>query len=927
MPIIKRKQTVENYHASVKKLAEQEFIRCAVDIIHFFKKYAKIQHPKRGKILFDLYPFQEDTLRAFIDNRFNIILKSRQMGISTLVAAYALHCMLFNDDFRILVIATKQEVAKNLVEKVQMMYKFLPDFLKQGISIVNNNKLSISFSNGSSIKAVASSPDAARSEALSLLIIDECAFIPDIDDIWASAQMTLATGGNAIVLSTPNGTNKFYELWQRADAGDVEDGLDKFNPIKLPWYLHPERDTKWRAQQDVLLGKRLASQECFTGETLIHTSNGLRRIDNVNVGDLVLTHLGEFKPVVRLYKHVSNDLYEVNTMANNVPINVTGNHPILVKDKGWTAVTDIDTFDYVAIFPTRAIDIIDRSVVIDLYNEMIPKYFKKKSNAVDEFYVNDRRHKRIHKRFVNSDYDLGYIVGLYLAEGSGDRLRKTFSFNYETELNGWVSELIDKLNTKFGICKTSIRTTRTPKSGQLDVASEIFCWVIDKLVIGKTCYSKCLSPYSWAISNKQYLSGILDGYMSGDGMIKNRYNVQSSTRSELLCNDIKYICNVIGFPYNRRNIRIASNLERFDFGKPYVDSHDAHFLFLHNTKGCEGKLISSAKQSMVVYGKKRNYFIDDNYVYTKVSIKKIQKTDTVYNLEVQDHNSYITDHFVVHNCDAEFLTSGHTVLDPDDIKWYRENTVTEPLEKRGIGGDIWIWKYPDYNKSYVTTADPSRGDGEDYSAFKIFEVETMEMVVEFKGKVDTQTLGHMLVAISTEYNHALLVIDNKNIGWSTVQVAIDSKYNNLYYSYRHDPYLDEAIHLMKGYDLKNKEDMVPGFTISSKIRPVLISKFEQYLREHGPVIRSARSVAEYLVFVWHNGKAQAQKGYNDDLVMCDCMFFYVRDTALRLRQMGIELVRTSIQAIHKPVFKQKPAGADRWSINVNGQYESLKWLL
>ena len=96
------------------------------------------------------------------------------MGISTLVAGYALHCMLFNSDFKVLVIATKQEVAKNLVEKVQLMYEFMPDFLKQGISIVNNNKLGLSFSNGSSIKAVASSPDAARSEALSLLVIDEC---------------------------------------------------------------------------------------------------------------------------------------------------------------------------------------------------------------------------------------------------------------------------------------------------------------------------------------------------------------------------------------------------------------------------------------------------------------------------------------------------------------------------------------------------------------------------------------------------------------------------------------------------------------------------------------------------------------------------------------------------------------------------------
>lgn len=145
-----------------------------MDPVHFFKKYAKIQHPTKGKILFNLYPFQEDTLRDLRDHRFNIILKSRQMGISTLTAGYALHNLMFQDDYKVLVIATKQDVAKNLVQKVQIMFEFLPAFLKSGITVINNNKLSLKFSNGSEIKAVSSSPDSARSEAISLLLIDEC---------------------------------------------------------------------------------------------------------------------------------------------------------------------------------------------------------------------------------------------------------------------------------------------------------------------------------------------------------------------------------------------------------------------------------------------------------------------------------------------------------------------------------------------------------------------------------------------------------------------------------------------------------------------------------------------------------------------------------------------------------------------------------
>jgi len=119
------------------------------------KKYCMIQHPVRGKIPFHLFPFQEQTLTQFKDNRFNIVLKSRQTGISTLSAGYALWKMIFNTDFNVLVIATKQDVAKNLVTKVRVMHDLLPSWLKGGS--LEDNKLSLRLNNGSQIKAIASS--------------------------------------------------------------------------------------------------------------------------------------------------------------------------------------------------------------------------------------------------------------------------------------------------------------------------------------------------------------------------------------------------------------------------------------------------------------------------------------------------------------------------------------------------------------------------------------------------------------------------------------------------------------------------------------------------------------------------------------------------------------------------------------------------
>ena len=214
-----------------------------------------IQHPTRGKINFNLYGFQQKVLDEFDKSDYSVILKSRQLGISTLCAGYSLWMMVFNSDKNILVIATKQEVAKNLVTKVRVMHDNLPGWLRG--RTVEDNKLSLRFGNGSQVKATSSSGDAGRSEALSLLIVDEAAFIDNIETIWASSQQTLATGGKAIILSTPNGVgNFFHKTWVDAGAGG------EFNPIHLHWTLHPDRDQEWRDKQDELLGPKLAAQEC-----------------------------------------------------------------------------------------------------------------------------------------------------------------------------------------------------------------------------------------------------------------------------------------------------------------------------------------------------------------------------------------------------------------------------------------------------------------------------------------------------------------------------------------------------------------------------------------------------------------------------------------------------------------------------------------
>ena len=520
---------------SIKEIVRDEYKKCSVDPVHFMRKYCIIQHPTKGKMYFNLYPFQEDTLDQLKDNRYNIILKSRQLGISTLTAGYSLWCMLFKSDYNVLVIATKQDVAKNLVTKVRVMHDNLPSWLKG--KALEDNKLSLRFKNGSQIKAISSKGDAGRSEALSLLVLDEAAFIDRIDEIWTAAQQTLATGGGAIMLSTPNGTgNLFHKTWCDAEAGG------RFNPIKLHWTVHPERDEKWRTMQTELLGEKSAAQEC----------------------------------------------------------------------------------------------------------------------------------------------------------------------------------------------------------------------------------------------------------------------------------------------------------------------------------------------------------------------------------------------------DCDFISSGHTVVDGPIIQWYEQTYVEEPKERRGFDSNYWIWEYPNYSSSYVVVADVARGDGGDYSAFHVLDIKTMQQVAEYKGKIGTTEYGNMLVAVATEWNNALLVIENANIGWAVLQVAIDKGYENLYYSYKQDAYVDEDVHLRKGYDLKGKAQKVPGFSTTSKTRPLIISKLETYFREKSPIVKSKRLVDELYVFIWNGSRAEAQRGYNDDLVMSFGIALWVRDTALRLHQQGIDLSRKALGHFGKSqgVYTSGKEKPKEWQWKTGDKdNEDLTWLI
>jgi phage FluMu gp28-like protein len=256
-----------------KEEITKEILKCGKNPAYFLDNYAKIVHQSRGLIPFHTFKFQKQLLDDFHDHRYNIILKSRQMGISTIVAGYSAWMMLFHKERNILVMATKLNTAIEIVEKVKDIIDSVPDWIKIA-DIAVNNKTKLELTNGSKIHGVPTSKDAGRSQALSLLILDEAAHVEDMDDLWTGLLPTISTGGRCIALSTPNGVGN----WFHKTYVDSESGNNNFKPTKLPWHLHPEYDQDWFDNITRNMSRRQIAQEfeCnfnASGETVMNADD------------------------------------------------------------------------------------------------------------------------------------------------------------------------------------------------------------------------------------------------------------------------------------------------------------------------------------------------------------------------------------------------------------------------------------------------------------------------------------------------------------------------------------------------------------------------------------------------------------------------------------------------------------------------------
>lgn len=273
-------ETVDDLNSFPAEKQLKEVIKCAKSFFYWCHRYVKILHPKFGTIPFVLYKYQRRVIREYEQNRFNMISKFRQGGLSTVSVLWGLHKCMFQKDQQIYFLSkTDREalVAGDIARKAMDNFPYWM-YDKSQADITKHEK---NFKDVGS-KMCFYTPEAARGKSATYIMIDEAAFIENMSDHWKAMYPVVAAGGNVEIISTVNGLGNWYEeTYHEALAGK-----NFFNIIDLDYWEHPlYANPKWAEESRMNLGEKGWQQEILrdflgSGETYI-SSNVISQYDRV----------------------------------------------------------------------------------------------------------------------------------------------------------------------------------------------------------------------------------------------------------------------------------------------------------------------------------------------------------------------------------------------------------------------------------------------------------------------------------------------------------------------------------------------------------------------------------------------------------------------------------------------------------------------
>lgn len=768
--------------------------------VFLFSLFCYVIHPVRGKVRFELYPYQKSVLYQFVKERFNILLKFRQAGITELISMYCLWLAMYHPNKKINIISIKDTTAKKVLKKIKFMYKNLPWYLQT--PIINGrvgefgSASMIEFDNGSFIESIPTSSEAGRSESLSLLVIDEAAIVRWAAQIWAAAFPTLScsVGSTPVFLRHYGEIKKGYpkpiteQIKLRTICPKQKGVLDISNLgyytlthigswKKILWTQNKGKLETWFVKDN--RGKKAG----YTPKHRLFTTKGWKTVEEIIDQNLNVIQADTKVDQLKLPKQVKVPSKEILKPIEEFPGYFVSNLGKVYSDsprKGFYELTPRPNKDgYLRVALKKAG--VKRETV-SIRNQGKGKTFQRSVHLlVAEAFLGPKPNPKYQVDHINNQRDCNHINNLRYISNS-DNVKKSFEYNLNATLFGIQGDKLPNLLKRGRI---------------LEMAEEGFSY----REIAREVYPEYKQAHKFV---KRILTE------RGSRVYISKLQVVKKCRRTIydihVEDDNSYISANNYINHNTGGSAIVNST-------PYGVGNFYHSTWVDAIAG--GNPFNPIRLYWQMHPER-----DENWYKQMASALGPKRT--------------------AQEIDGDFLSSGNTVFDLADIKAIEDCLSDYPVIKKRFNGQYRQYLEPQPNREYFIGADVSTGRASDYSAFTCMDKQGEEQAV-FKGRIPINKYAKLLGDTGQLYNWATIAPESNDVGMAVTTKLQDEGYPKLYYYQKM---------LKKKGKSRPEVDKSPGWLTTQKNRSVIIENLEQDIREEDVIIKDPFFVQEAYTFIY-----------------------------------------------------------------------------